>query len=114
MNVVNLQRSLPAILVAAALYTPAGHAIVRYNTVKDALDAGVPAVAVTYADLDLDRGTGAETLYQRLRAAAKKVCGAVDGRNLTAVQQQRRCFNDALDRAVAAVDNDLVSRLHGG
>ncbi|MBI1732956.1 MAG: UrcA family protein [Gammaproteobacteria bacterium] len=114
MKTLCLRNSLPAILAASCLYAPAGHAIVKYQSVRSALEAGVPAVTVTFSDLDLDRGAGAETLYQRLRAAAKKVCGTADGRDLSATHERRRCYREALDRAVNDVNNERLEKLHGG
>ena len=34
-----------------------------------------PTVTVSFADLDLSKPAGAETLYQRIQAAARTVCG---------------------------------------
>jgi UrcA family protein len=34
-----------------------------------------PSVTVRYADLDLSRVAGAQTLYKRIKGAARSVCG---------------------------------------
>ena len=112
MNNPQLRNSLLATLVVFAAYAPTSSAIVKHKSVRQAFASGAPAVVVNFSDLDVARGSGVETLYQRLRTAAKTVCGTRDFRNITAAQEWRACYKQALDGAVEKVDNDLLDELH--
>jgi len=71
-------------------------------------------ITVTYGDLDLSKTAGIEKLYQRLKVAARNVCGSRDVRDLNAVQDWRRCYRSALAGAVRDVGNTRLSALHEG
>lgn len=90
---------------------------------------GVPAVAsadakgelkgvsvkVSYADLDLEKNEGAQTLYRRLQQASKDVCdarGLNGSRSVRELIGTRRCYRDALAEAVAGIDNELLTQIH--
>ena len=68
--------------------------------------------AVDYTDLNLAVPADVSVLYKRLQIAAKVVCGSVDGRQLRQVQQQRKCYRDALSTAVATVNHNSVTALY--
>ena len=71
------------------------------------------AIKVTFSDLDLSREEGVNTLYQRLKASARKVCGNPNGRELMAISQQRKqCYALALTKAVKKVGNESLEVLH--
>ncbi len=114
MNHPQLRNSLLATLVVLAAYAPTSSAIVKHQSVRQAFATGAPAVIVNYSDLDVARGSGVEILYQRLRTAAQTVCGAKDLRNLSATQQWRTCYKQALDGAVEKVNIEGVTQLHKG
>ncbi len=114
MNRLHLRNSLLATMLVSAAYAPTSSAIVKHQSVRQAFAAGTPAVIVNFSDLDVARGSGVEILYQRLRTAAKTVCGAKDLRNLTAAQEWRACYKQALDGAVDKVGNERLNRLHRG
>src|SRR5688500_19451767 len=38
----------------------------------------VKTTAVSFADLDLSKAAGAQTLYKRIKVAARRVCGPAD------------------------------------
>jgi len=91
-------------LAAASLLSINAHA-------GDALAAAQKTV--DYTDLNLAVTADVNVLYTRLQAAAKAVCGSVDGRQLRQVQQQRKCYRDALSAAVATVNhNSVTARYH--
>jgi UrcA family protein len=69
------------------------------------------SVTVGYHDLDLKTIEGANTLYRRLRRAARFVCGE-NGRSLLEQRTSQTCFDDALTRAVATVNNPLLTGVH--
>jgi UrcA family protein len=69
------------------------------------------SVSVRYADLDLASAAGAATLYQRLRGAARLVCGyAVE--NLALLSYVNRCNDSAIADAVSSVNAPLLSAIH--
>ncbi len=72
---------------------------------------GVPSVTVSYGDLNLSTTQGANALYQRIRLAADTVCG-YKGRTLLEQQLWMSCFNEAVERAVGAVDNPALTSVH--
>ncbi len=59
---------VPTVMLAALAVSSVTHAAA-------ADDAPVRTRVVKYADLDLNREAGAETLYARMVAAARAVCG---------------------------------------
>lgn len=67
------------------------------------------SVAVSYADLDLNREAGVQALYQRLRLAAKQACGSVDTRDLASRTGWQKCREVALANAVAQLGNERVA-----
>ena len=73
-------------------------------------------VRVSYAELNLSNQAGLEVLYERLKTASEKVCGleSVDGGffSHTAKDDRQRCYDDALDAAVARVDDPNLTAMH--
>ena len=76
--------------------------------------------AVGTADLDLDRSAGVATLYERIQAAALAVCREEaldfrrDTRSFAPLSWRKSCVAQAIDGAVADVDNVRLSALHRG
>lgn len=70
---------------------------------------------VSYADLNIDKDSGAQALYRRLQQASKRVCGVesikISG-SVRAVMEQQRCYRNALDEAVAKIDNTALTEVH--
>ena len=83
-------------------------------TAADAATADPWGVRVAYADLNLSRAADARVLYQRLRGAAARVCNEVPTYDLVRSAGYRRCFQAALDRAVAEVHAPALSLIHHG
>jgi UrcA family protein len=66
----------------------------------------VTTKVVRFKDLDIATGAGAETLYERIAAAARVVCrGAPQA-------EVRTCRSTAVDDAVRAVSSPLLSSIH--
>jgi UrcA family protein len=61
---------------------------------------------VRFNDLDLSTAAGAQTLYERITAAARSVCRGVE------VAQARACKARAVEDAVRAVGSPLLSSVH--
>jgi UrcA family protein len=74
-------------------------------------EPGVPSITVSYRDLELTTIEGANTLYRRMRGAARSVCGE-QGHTLFEQQAWQACVRNALERGVAAVNNPLLTSVH--
>ena len=80
-------------------------------------EADRAAVRVSFADLDLSNEAGLAALYARLKSASQAVCGSrslIEAGSLEQFSQNRRCYQSALSKAVARIDNDKLSELHAG
>jgi len=80
-----------------------------------ALAAGPTALAerlvtqkVRVADLDLSTAAGADTLYNRIKGAARVVC-----RDERTYKLEFACQARAIDNAVIAVGSPLLASVHG-
>lgn len=59
---------------------------------------------VRYADLNLATQAGVETLYHRIRVAARNVCGSPYERQLEVRRSIRDCNDAAIENAVMTVE----------
>ena len=71
------------------------------------------SMSVTYRDLNLSTLPGANSLYQRIRGAARVVCGE-PGYDLRSQRLYKDCYTDAVSGAVAAVNNPNLTALYRG
>jgi UrcA family protein len=60
-------------------------------------------VKVSYADLNLSQPVDVQTLYRRLRNAAASVCSQYQSRELAVHHAYTRCYESALESAVAEI-----------
>jgi UrcA family protein len=68
---------------------------------------------VSYADLDLSKPAGAQALYNRIKRAAREVCGSADYyKNVSPPKAWRECVDTAVADAVAEVDRPSLTALH--
>jgi UrcA family protein len=67
---------------------------------------------VSYADLNLNSEAGARTLHGRLRMAATHVCSPFRGNSLRENMKWRECFDSALARSIADVDQPMLTAYH--
>ncbi len=72
------------------------------------------SVKVSYVDLNLDSEAGAKVMLQRIRHAAKIVCEPLADGVLDLTYAYRPCVSRATDRAVAALNNPIVTAMVGG
>ncbi|HWK73295.1 MAG TPA: UrcA family protein [Povalibacter sp.] len=81
-----------------------------------AATAGTPlpenSVVVRYDDLNLANPAGIQTLYRRIRTAAKVVCGGSESRSVQAMYLASQCRERAIDDAVGKVNNRILSAMH--
>jgi UrcA family protein len=74
---------------------------------SDALaDEEVRSETVKFADLNVDNQAGVETLYTRLRSAARRVCSETDPTRQYAATE---CTRNSLARAVEKVNLPLLT-----
>jgi|KBSMisStaDraftv2_1062788.scaffolds.fasta_scaffold39118_2 UrcA family protein len=64
---------------------------------------------VNFAELDLSRPAGAETLYRRIERAAEEVCAPFTGRQLIEKMNRKACIASAVERAVRQVNAPLLT-----
>ena len=74
----------------------------------------VRTMTVRFGDLDLSTTAGAKTLYQRIRGAARMVCGEEEdyGLGLDARSYWNSCFHSAVNGAVDKVHSPLLQAVH--
>jgi UrcA family protein len=94
--------------IAVALATLVAGAGARAD---NAVETNSLSVEFTRAELSSEQGT--QALYARMGTAARAVCGAKSA-VLAELAQWQRCRIDALDRAVADVNDARLSALHSG
>jgi UrcA family protein len=92
------------VLMSCAVVIAAGKA--------NAGEPELPQRIVSYADLNLNSTAGAKTLYQRIRTAAKAVCGSPYERMHRMQKAARACVQHAIDDAVTQVGNRNLTALH--
>jgi UrcA family protein len=91
------------LLAVAAIALGTGPAFAE-PVVATALAPDTAKIAVSFADLDLTRTAGVDSLYARVRSAARKLCGMNTSRiSLEERMETYQCFHDSFARA----DNDV-------
>lgn len=91
------------LLTSAALIASSG---------ASAADRDTERRLVSYADLNLNSAAGIETLYGRIRAAARSVCGSLELMQPLVLDANRECARDSLAAAVATVDLPALTAYH--
>lgn len=96
--------SVSCVLLGVALYTPTAFA---------GLSDDPPSIKVSYGELDLSNPAGAESLYRRIKQAARTVCAesARSSGPLRPYNGQKKCEETAIGNAVNDVNRPLVSAL---
>jgi UrcA family protein len=69
----------------------------------------VPTVVVAYSDLDLGTENGAHTLYNRISAAASRVCPFQDAMDPERVAYFKSCRDAAITRAVSEIKSPQLA-----
>jgi UrcA family protein len=80
--------------------------------IAHAAGADAPTLTVGYSDLDLSTQQGALVLYQRIEAAAYRVCAADDMLDLNAMATARVCREGAIAGAVRAVNRPTLASVY--
>ena len=104
--------SISTTLTALAAVMSVGAAV--NATPAFATDSDTVSVKVRYGDLNLGTEAGAKAMLQRLRHAAKVICGPDSYDPMTLAFVYAPCVRETTDRAVARFGNPLVTALNGG
>ena len=71
------------------------------------------SVRVSYADLDISGAAGAQTLYARIKSAAREACGPEPAvLDLRDAAGYNACYEQAVAKAVHRVGSDRLQALH--
>lgn len=74
------------------------------------------SITITYSDLDLSKQAGVETLYSRIKWAARAACGPSSLHKydafLSGRAAQRECVDRAIANAVGKLDRPMLTALH--
>jgi UrcA family protein len=101
-------------LIRVATLAVAGVLAAAGTTVAQPAGAGPRSVVVRYGDLDLQNPAAVQTLYRRIRFAAREVCGPAPPRELDRRQPWLECYRAAVAEAVAQTGHAGLEALHGG
>ncbi|MDP9007937.1 MAG: UrcA family protein [Pseudomonadota bacterium] len=101
-------------LSAASFFLCGALALSALQATARAADAGLPTQRVSYADLDISKPAGAKVLYNRIVAAANRVCGFDGSRDMATMRWVQACTGRAIDKAVKDVDSPALSALRPG
>lgn len=74
-------------------------------------EPAAPQITVSLERFNLSKQSDADALYARLQRAARDVC-APRTRGFQYEHPVPRCYEDALEKAVAKIDNVLLTALH--
>jgi UrcA family protein len=75
-------------------------------------DVDLRTAHVRFADLNQRSPEGVAALYERLNAAARRVCEKSDDLALGLDNEARQCRVDALGHAVAQINNPMLTGLY--
>jgi len=74
-----------------------------------------PDIKVVYHTADLSNAWGRENVYEKMQAAARKICGSsnvrIAGSRLMATANEE-CYEGTLSAAVQRLGNQAISELH--
>ena len=101
--------SIRQIMIAAAIAT-VGLTAARTSAAADAAEP--LRMSVSYADLNIGTPSGAHQLYSRLESAAERVCAPLDGRTGPMTWRFQACYRNALDSAVAKINQPALTAMH--
>jgi len=103
-NPLRLAAAAAAVLISASVFATAAHA--------ESASVATSAITVRYTDLDLSSEQGAQALYQRIVAAANRLCSDPGVRDLRRAAAADFCAEQAIARAVAEVRSPRLAALY--
>lgn len=96
--------------VALAAASALGFAACGQSAV--AQNADTVSVKVSYADLNTSSPAGARAMLQRIRTAAKAICGTESDDPLDQLMIYRPCVDGVTNRAVVTLDDPTVTAIN--
>lgn len=102
------------LITAAAIFAISAPAAASLGTDK-ALENS--SVRVSYADLNIEKEAGAQTLYNRLQQASKRACGVRSYRNAGSIAvktHMQRCYRETLAASIKKIDSEELTKIHEG
>lgn len=111
---VSTPRNLPSRIAASvAALAMTLFVLASSDALATQAESAAPNVTVKFAVDEAGKPADAPALYARLKTAARQVCRVGDEKlGLREYSSARRCYQEALARAVHAVDLPLVTSLH--
>jgi UrcA family protein len=94
----------PLVAALVAVGTTSGGA-----AAGESAPANARSAAIEYGDLELGNSLAVDALYARIAAAAERVCGEFDGRDLRGRAAWRVCYEAAVADAVARVPHTALA-----
>jgi UrcA family protein len=95
--VLSLSLAVASVALAAPVVAGSGEAV---------------SVPVQTSDLNLSSDAGVQSLYARIRGAAREACRGLESRSASTQTEHRACLRTAMDSGVMAANNDALSALH--
>ncbi len=77
-------------------------------------DQAAPTRVVAFADLDLSKPAGVQTLYRRIQAAARTVCEISVGSEKYLLGAEQSCIERAVNEAVKNVQSTALVDMNAG
>jgi len=71
------------------------------------------SIKVSVGDLNISSEAGAKVALERIRVAARSICGPAPSAALPRTMDYAPCVRNITDRAVASLDSPLVTALNG-
>ena len=109
MNAVMKRSALILTLAAVSM----GHSALTYADPVDRTPGSIPSITLSYSELDISKPQGLETLYTRIKRAARSVCGIE--RSPTTMfrgRQAMACYQTTVEDAVRQANRPRLTALH--
>ena len=102
MNTSTWLRRCPAAMILASLTSGIATVSFASNSTE------VLQARVKYGDLNVSSASGAATLYNRIRGAARNVCRPFDSRDFASQKLLAACVHDAMSDAVNEINRPAL------
>ena len=96
------------------LFSVAALSVAGIAAASSAAGPDVRSVVVKYGDLNLATQVGVARLHKRLHNAAESVCSPLNSHMLSRRDHYAECVADAVQRGIADVGNDNLSKYRTG
>lgn len=100
----SLRRLIPTVIFSVLISS--------YATVSAAADGHTRTIIVKYADLNVSDPQSAAALYERIRAAANRVCANLNRKNLILEAYKDECVRETIASTVTKVNQPQLSAIY--